>query len=312
MVDGEGEPMSGALDPVLDARLIGPERLLGLAESAIREACEPLAATRATQLRLPVFLALPEIRPGFADADADAVGSGLARIEGLPAGLGKVSVHGLGHAAGIAALEAAVGQIRQGAFEACLVGGVDSYFHPDTMEWLDANRQLAGTVARSGFVPGEGSGFCLLMSERARDRLGLPPLARIRSVALGKEANLIKTEDVCFGEGLTSVVKDAAASLHPPDERIHAIYCDINGERYRTEEWGFVCLRLGQYFDDPTDYLAPADRWGEMGAASAPLFAMLACRAFERGYAAGTRAMLWASSEAGLRGAAVLEASGQV
>ncbi len=64
-------------------------------------------------------------------------------------------------------------QIQQGAFEACLVGGVDSYFHPDTMEWLDANRQLAGAVSRSGFVPGEGAGFCLLMTERARAATGL-------------------------------------------------------------------------------------------------------------------------------------------
>ena len=70
-----------------------------------------------------------------------------------------------GHAAGLSALAAAVEQSSDGALEACLVGGVDSYFHPDTMEWLDANRQLAGPVSRSGFVPGEGAGFCLLMTE---------------------------------------------------------------------------------------------------------------------------------------------------
>ena len=193
--------------------------------------------------------------------------------------------------------------MRQGAFEACLVGGVDSYFHPDTMEWLDANRQLVGTVSRSGFVPGEGAGFCLLMTERACARLGLKALVSVRAVAVGKETKLIKTSDMCLGEGLSAMVRDAVSALRPPAERINQIICDINGERYRGEEWGFVCLRLSQYFDDPTAYLSPAECWGDMGAASGPLFAMLVCQAVARGYAKGPRTLLWASSEGGERGA---------
>ena len=72
-----------------------------------------------------------------------------------------------GHAAGLAAIEAAIQQMQQGSLEICLVGGVDSYFQPDTMEWLDENLQLAGAESRSAFVPGEGAGFCLLMTDRA-------------------------------------------------------------------------------------------------------------------------------------------------
>jgi hypothetical protein len=37
-----------------------------------------------------------------------------------------------------------------------------------------------------------------------------------------------------------------------------------------------------------------------MGAASVPLFAMLACQLAMRGYVKGPRTMLWASSEGGL------------
>ena len=71
----------------------------------------------------------------------------------------------------------------------CLVGGMESYFHPDTMEWLDANRQLAGSVSRSGFVPGEGAGFCLLMAEQVMARLGLKPLARVSAELPAKKPN---------------------------------------------------------------------------------------------------------------------------
>jgi len=254
-----------------------------------------------------VYLGLPEIRPGFTGQDADAVRSGLARFDELPIEISEVNVFTEGHAAGLSALAIATAQIQQGACEACLVGGVESYFQPDRMEWLDENRQLAGAVSRSAFVPGEGAGFCLLMAERVWKRLGLSALGRVLTVAMGRETKLIKTSDICLGAGLTAVVQSAVGSLAPPFQTINAVICDINGERYRGEEWGFVCLRLSQYFDDPTAYWSPADCWGDMGAASGPLFAMLACQAAARGYAKGPRTLLWASSEGGLRGAAVLE-----
>jgi 3-oxoacyl-[acyl-carrier-protein] synthase I len=310
MVDGVGDLMPAALDPELDPHLMGPRRLLSLAETALREACAPLSATPPPRARLPVYVGLPELRPGFTHQDAQIVQAGLAELKGLPCGLREVHVFPQGHAAGFITLARAAQDLRQGAFEACLVGGVDSYFHPDTMEWLDANRQLMGTVSRSGFVPGEGAGFCLLMTEPACARLGVNAVAGLRAVAVGQETKLIKTSDMCFGEGLTATVGELVRGLRLPAERINAIICDINGERYRGEEWGFVCLRLSQYFDDPTAYLSPTECWGDMGAASGPLFAMLVCQAAARGYANGSRTLLWASSEGGHRSGAVLEAHG--
>jgi 3-oxoacyl-(acyl-carrier-protein) synthase len=308
MVDQVGEPMPGALDPELDPGFVGPARFLALAESALREACLPLSPWTDRPIRIPLVVAFPEFRPGFTAHDAERIRLGLGQFKGLPIELTDVSVAPGGHAGGLIALATAVRRLQAGQISACLVGGVDSYFHPDTMEWLDENRQLAGSVSRSGFVPGEGAGFCLLMNERACQRLELNAIVQIRSVATGKETKLIKTEDVCLAEGLSAAVRDAVQAMHAPEERINQIICDMNGERYRGEEWGFVCLRLSQYFDDPTAYLSPADCWGDVGAASGPLFAMLVCQAVLRGYARGPRTMLWASSENGDRGVAVLEA----
>ena len=175
------------------------------------------------------------------------------------------------------------------------------------MEWLDANRQLTGSISRSGFIPGEGAGFCLLMSESAADRRGLRPLAFVSSATSDREAKLIKTSDVCLGESLTSVVREATRHLELPHEAVTDIFCDMNGERYRGDEWGFVCLRLPLQMANPTAYISPAEYWGDMGAASGPLFAILACQAIARGYAKGPRALLWASSEGGLRSAVLLE-----
>ena len=312
MLDHDCAPIAAALDAEIDLTFTGPKRLLALAEPALREACAWLDDVNLPQLSVPLYLGLPAIRPGFTERDAATVRSGLACFEGLPIKLAKVITYTEGHAAGLVAFARAAEEMNHGAFEMCLVGGVDSYSHPDTLEWLQANRQIAGPISRSGFVPGEGAAFCFLTTEKGRDRLGAKALARVVAIAIGKETKLIKTADMCLGEGLTATVRDAVSSLRLPDERVNEIYCDINGERYRSEEWGFVCLRLSQYFDDATAYRSPSECWGDVGAASGSLLVRLACQAFARGYSRGPRAMVWASSEGGQRGVLVLEGSSQL
>lgn len=302
-VDQTGEPMMAALDAVLDPALIGQQRMALLAEAALHEACEPLESWSGHVGSVPLLVGLPELRPGFSESDARQVREALARIT-LPVTLGRTDVFVQGHAAGLCALAAGLQLLRRGECEMCLVGGVESYFHVDTMEWLDAQRQLAGPVSRSGFVPGEGAAFCLLASDAACARWNIQPRARVWDAALARESKLIKTRDVCLGVGLTQAVQAALAGQG--SKLIDSIYCDINGERYRSEEWGFVALRLGQCFMDPASYVSPAERWGDLGAASGPLFAMLASTAFARGSGKASRTLLWASSEQGLRGAAVL------
>ena len=194
----------------------------------------------------------------------------------------------------------------EGRFEACLVGGVESYFQPDTMEWLDENRQLPVLSPALAFVPGEGAGFCLLMTEQALRRnwaRGLwdacsrwPP---------ARESKLIKTSDICLGR----VLHRLSTTPSPACLALWKDQCGDLRHQRRTVSWrrmGICLSTLSQYFDDPTAYVSPADCWGDMGAASGPLFAMLACQAAARGYCRGSRTLLWASSEGGLRGAAVL------
>ncbi len=308
LIDRAGEPMSLACDASLDPGLVGNARLLRLAETALREACERLSqADFISKPSVSLLLGLPEFRPGFGENDAQALRRDLLTLRSLPIDITELSLSTQGHAAGIALLAVAAKRVRSGASEICMVGGVDSYLHPDTLDWLDSHRQIVGAESRSAFVPSEGAGFCLLMGDAALVRHGFVPMATLRTVALGRETKLIKSDDICLGEGLTETVRTAAGWLDRPAESINAVICDINGERYRGEEWGFVCLRAGEYFDDPTAYVAPADGWGDMGAASGPLFAMLACEAAARGYATGPRTMLWAGSENGLRAAAILD-----
>lgn len=307
-LDRLGEPMVAALDAQLDPGLPGPERMLALAEGALRDLFARAPKLRGAYAQVPVHLALPEARPGFTEQDAVTIGTRLAQLSDLPCALAPVQTHARGHAAGVLALEAAQTSFSHG-HELCIVGGAESYFSEATMNWLDDHGQLAGESGRSSFVPGEGAGFLLLASRAGLRKLDLESEAELVASATTHEKALIKTPALCLGEGLTAAVTRAVSGLG--EQRINGILCDINGERYRGTEWGFVCLRLAQHFDDPASYRSPADLWGDMGAASIPLFAMLACESAARGYQSGPLNLLWASSEAGLRGAVVLKLAQQ-
>jgi 3-oxoacyl-[acyl-carrier-protein] synthase-1 len=58
------------------------------------------------------------------------------------------------------------------------------------------------------------------------------------------------SDEVCVGQGLTEAIAAATSADLLGDEQITDTYCDLNGETYRTEEWGFTLLRLQERFVD--------------------------------------------------------------
>ncbi len=182
---------------------------------------------------------------------------------------------------------------------------MDSYIDPDTLDWIEDNEQLHIPSNAWGFIPGEAAGFCLLCKEETAKRYQLPIRAQLLSIATAREENCIKTETVCIGEGLTSAVSKAVQIL-PEGVRVNQTFCDQNGEAYRADEFGFMLARLSKYFVDPSEFEAPADCWGDVGAASGVLFVNLVCAAAEKAYGHGPVSLLWASSEGGERSAALI------
>jgi 3-oxoacyl-[acyl-carrier-protein] synthase-1 len=79
----------------------------------------------------------------------------------------------------------------------------------------------------------------------------------------------------------------------------------MNGEPYRADEFGFAAVRVKESFMAASDFVAPADCWGDVGAASMPLSVILATIAGWKSYAKGPHAFVWASSESGERGASL-------
>jgi 3-oxoacyl-[acyl-carrier-protein] synthase I len=307
MIDTAGEPMRVAMAPWLDITCDGVARFEALLLPAIEQALLPLATAGGEQLRVALALGLPAGRPGIPRDLEDHLRMRIAQE--FSNWFSAVAVLPVGHAAGFLGVHAAHRWILDGEFDACVVSGVDSYLAPETLDWLEENEQLHGAGSLNnawGFIPGEGAGAVLLLSAEATEQLELLPLARVIGAGAGQEPNRIKTPTVCIGEGLTAAFREALSGL-PPGEKVTDIFCDLNGEPYRADEFGFATLRTNESFLSAADFVAPADCWGDVSAASGPLVFALSTIASWKGYARGSYAFLWASSESGERGAVLLE-----
>lgn len=303
-VDKEGEPIRTAFDAALDPDLPVLERMCQIAESALHEACEGLGT--AGRRRATLMVALPEPRPGWSELDATPVLQRLTAAAHHHVEVERTVPFARGHAAGLLALESATREIESGACELALVGGVDSWLDYRALSWLDQERRLASGANRLGFTPGEAAAFVLVASAATLRSLRLPTLAQIRGVASAHEPKTRSTDEVCLGEGLNVAIRSAASGLSLPEEKIATTYCDINGERYRSEEFMYVPLRVWAPFVDANRYETTADAWGDVGAATGPLLLALVASSVRRGWARGPTALVFAGSDDGARAAAAL------
>ena len=305
MIDTVGEPMIVAVAPWLDIGLTGLARFEALGYPAIDQALVPITESHDNGLRVALSLGLPSPRPGLSDTlQYDLRKSISAKYRPI---FESIAAFPNGHAAGLLALEAAVKKLLQETLDACVVAGIDSYIEPETLEWLEECDQLhsAGPLNNAwGFIPGEAAGALLLMRASVAKRMHLKPLATVLGIGSAHEPKRIKTETICIGEGLTQAFRNAFTAL-PADTQVSDVYCDMNGEPYRADEYGFAATRAKEAFASPSDFVAPADCWGDVGAASMPLGIKLALIAGQKWYAQGSHAFVWASSESGERGASL-------
>ncbi len=306
-IDPRGERVVVAADRLLGSRPEGRDRLVPMAASVLEEIEAKIDQKLLYGGKLSVLLALPETRPGFSEEDAAWVADSVAARLRSKTSSARVEVAGRGHAGSIRAVEQVMRECSESRDNLFLVVGVDSYHHADTFMWLERSRRFAQPGIRSGFTPGEGAGCLALMSAGLRRRLRLPQLAIVRGACTAQERLLRDSDTGSFGVGMTQAVQGSVAGLDLPSEGVDDLYTDINGERYRSEEWGFVALRAPSVWRS-AGYKAPSDCWGDVGAAFGALGGVLAVRAFARGYARGPRALVMAGSDGGLRGAMLLQA----
>lgn len=310
-IAANGKPVVLGTDPRLDETAEGRARMWPMLEAVLDQVLRAAGPGLARMRQgCDVLLALPEPRPGFPEAEAQWLCQATQahlRARGVAS---RVAIAGRGHAGALAAIHQATERVAQRRAQpedpVFMVLGVDSHHHPETLLWLETKRRLALPGIRGGFTPGEAAGGLVLTTKAIRSAWGLPCLAVVTGAGIAQESLLRTSETGSFGLGMHAAVTQAASALSLPRDAADTVYCDINGERYRSEEWGLFAMR-GFRAIRSLAYLAPSDCWGDVGAAFGPLAAILATQAFLRGYAEGSRALVMAGSESGLRGALFLQ-----
>lgn len=304
MVDKVGDPFMVGIDQTLmeHDRI---ERMFILAASALKEVVDLIPLTPDTGLT--IYLGLPELGTYFDQRAAEFLCQRLETFISTTCRPVLIPVPE-GNAAAIVAMQQALSEMQKGSFDYCVVGGVDSFLDADILESMDNAGCVASASNRWGFPPGEGAAMLAICNAAFAQRNGLPPIAYVASVGISYEQNRIGTDTICTGEGLAKAMQTAAATA---GAQITKQYCDINGERYREDEFSYAILRVpSSTFANAVDYIAPADCWGHTGAATGALLALIPISCHRRGFAVGDWPMVWCGSNNGRRAAMVFQLPG--
>lgn len=302
MVDKLGNPKTIASASYVPAELSGAQRLLELAVPAAEQAVAPIRDLPGTNpFRVIIGLPAPGAVSGmnceslFKTEFEKLFGRSLSGIEFIAAG----------NAAGLMAVEQGLSVIRRNEAEFCLAGGADLAVRAEMFDWRSLIKSSGPDPDPWEVIYGEGAGFVLLASGKAAEKHNLEKFSTVLAAAAAIEKNLIRTDAVCVGEGLSAAVGEALRYL-PADVQIDHIFCDLNVDPYRVDEIGFVAARYLEVLSDVNRVMPPAQFWGDVGAASGPLCICLAAALGRTGHALGPHTLVTASSDSGERSAVLL------
>lgn len=301
----------GNLEPLVCARvpMDGPPRedITRFAAMVLKEIIETAGLSRTLLTgRTGLYLSLPPDRR--AGKDTGLTGRILEELyarTGMP-GFQEATVITSGHAGALLAMQEAAARLRAGEVDYGLVVGADSYFDLDVLAWLDDAGRLKSEQNKDGFIPGQGAAAVLLERGPHAAERNAQVLAWMDGFGQAREAHLMFAEQPSVGQGLCQAIQACC-----PDGQEEAppqtwVICDLNGETYRSREWGYSQVKLHAALKAVQTLWHPADCVGDMGAASGALLAVVAARAFQRGYAPDGRTLVWAGSDNGDRCAVVL------
>lgn len=293
LLDKLGQSMVVARAKYLPVAMPLEERMVSLLVPAIEEA---LLGISNTELKsLPLFLGLPNCLFGLTD-HLELYLSHQLREKKETSRVTTISFFSMGNTSGIHALNAALNFVENHPNQFCLFGGVDSYLSAPLLDFYDYQDRLFSEQNPWGIVPGEAAGICLLAGKAdARSDLNAIPLA-ISGVGLASEVAPRGHDSICLGKGLGLAWQRAIANFPSRNELVFQSVCDLNGSRYRVDEFGFAMASLGSIFQNPLSFLTPSDCWGDIGAASIPCFLNLILhKASQKGK--DLHYLIWASNE---------------
>ncbi len=225
---------------------------------------------------LPIFMACPEQLPGKDPRLETVFFDHLKILSGCNIDIANSRRIYSGRAGGFAALDTAYKYFQASGNEFALIGGVDSYRHFDgQVAALDKEKRLLAEGVADGFAIGEGASFLLIATPQAVLKHTLAPKLYLGRPASGIEPGHRYSDIPYRGDGLAQAFANALALA--PRLPIASIYSSLNGESFSAKELGVARIRNHQRLGPHIPVQHPADCFGDLGAAMAPmLFSLIA------------------------------------
>ncbi len=302
---GDPAPLTYAPVPFLDPLTKAPDRILNMAPAPLEDVFKSARITRADLPLFGLFLTAPPAIDRIAPVRPDDlfVGEFFRRAAIHP--FNTVRIDRSGSSGFYHALSAARESIHTQACRFALVGGVDSYLDEESIRHFDDRYRLKSDRNRDGFIPGEASAFVIVESAESVKRRNASVLGVIESVHVGNEPQNFIKDQYSSGMGLTEIFRNIISQTKRMPEWV---LCDLNGESYRGHEWALVRSRLGDEMKNFKHLWHPAECIGDIRAAGPPLHLILACTAFNRGYAPAESCFIFAGDDQGERGGCLCRA----
>ena len=299
-IDEWGERVQMCCVTSLSQTLTGIERMLSLATRALTPLYEQLRPGARIALALPERFASEPLMNSLNEEGQMFAKRFSLEISAVAKGV-QVDYFPAGRAGGTVALERAIDWLMRRETKFAIAGGVDSFYEWRMLEALQKQDRLLTQDNLDGFIPGEGAGFFAL----SRD---YPSSARIVAFGSGVEPKSVLSNDASLAKGITQAMNAAIQPLREAGRRSTYWVVDLTHETYGIKEFQTVITRFGDVLGAPTRLETPLREFGNVGAATLPIFVALACEAWTRKYAADQFCVVLAGSDNGLRGALLLEA----
>lgn len=297
----EEEPLIASLVPSIDPFLDGPERLFSLIIPPLTRIVSDARLKRGDVRKGGLLLSLPQpdsVIKGWA-LDKKFIPQLYRRTRLDPFKICKTSQSG--HTGMFCLVMEAMALLAAGEVEFCIVAGVDSYLLEERLEFLDRSWRIKSGRNLDGYIPGEAASMIFLeRADKAKAR-NLPAQSTISFCGTGNEPRPIASDRNSSGVGLSEAIEKAADPGEQPG--IRWVICDLNGESYRSFEWGLVQTRMNKIFSGPQTVIHPADCTGDVGAATGGVLISYAVHTFKRGSPPSDKALLWTASDDGSRAA---------
>lgn len=181
-------------------------------------------------------------------------------------------------------LDMAITALETNQLDACIVGGIDSFIEPATLEWGIESNKFRMEGNSSGFFPGEGASFILLHKQSQSRKQQTQVRGIIGRPEFAVEQQSLNNTAATRGTAITSTISKALAKFPIVDSCI--LITNLNGSLEYAKELGSCLVNLKSHHAEISDSTIwhPAASFGETGCVFPGIAISIAMHAKSRNY----------------------------